>query len=244
MILLSGCFPSKTAIFAANNSTTMSRKQQQDRPGVNIRVEPYLAQYARLKFETNPKTGGIMVPSGLDLYHCIWNNMQLRPIRRTIYGGVYREDPPEGNLLIHLPNRRGGQNDVCKDPRSWNYISLKSSRIINRELKRLFDWEFHHYMDFGLQQNPQVTKKKLVQSFVKKYQLGIDTEDSLLKNYQRYEQTTRILLGLKKRKTTQKSVESVPTCLLSLSSRSCGKSLLARLISEGLYGLDNSELEK
>ena len=222
----------------------MSKKQPNERPGVLIRVEPYLAQYARLKFDTNPKTGGIMIPSGFDLYHCIWNNMQLRPIRRTIYGGIYREDPPDGNLLIHLPNRRGSQGEICKDPRSWNYISPKSARAINRELKRLFDWEFHHYVDFGLQMNAQLTKKELIQRFAQKYRLGIDVEDSLLKNYQRYEQTIRILLGLKKRKSAQKSVESVPTCLSVLSGRSCGKSLLVRLITDGLDSLSDSESEK
>lgn len=233
----------------------MSTKRTQERPGVMIRVEPYLAQYARLKFDTNPKTGGIVIPSGFDLYHCIWNNMQLRPIRRTIYGGIYREDPPEGNLLIHLPNRRGNHGEVNKDPRSWNYISHKSSRVINRELKRLFDWEFHHYVDFGLQMNTQTTKKELVQRFVQKYRLGIDTEDLLLKNYQRYEYTTRILLGLKKRKTQQKSVESVPTCLPSLSCRNMGplwsasdnqehQAVLAKLITDGLNSIKDSDEDR
>ena len=44
-----------------------------------IRVEPYLATYAKMKFDVDPKTGGIRIPDSFDLYHCVWQLMSRRP---------------------------------------------------------------------------------------------------------------------------------------------------------------------
>jgi hypothetical protein len=194
----------------------MNQQQSHSRRVAQIRVEPYLAAYARRKFPIDPITGGIKVPDKFDLYHCIWHSMSKWPLERWNIGVRRKADAPEGNLLIHLPNRRS-EGGIRKNPLFWNYISRRHARLINRELKRLFDWEFHHYVEILLEYHPDMTKKEAVQRFAKKYALGIDCEDALLKNFQRHEKTIRIFLGLRKRKNAENNVKSASTSTTVLS---------------------------
>ena len=172
----------------------------------SISVEPYLATYAQKKFDIDPKTGGIKIPDKFNLYHAVWHAMAKWPLERWHIGVKRRVDNPQGNLLIHLPDCREG--GVRKNPLYWNYISPRSARVINRDLKLLFDWEFHHYVEILLEYHPDITKKEAIARFAKKYALGIDTEDALLKNFQRHEKAVRIFLGLKKNKTSENKVKS------------------------------------
>lgn len=174
-------------------------------PVATIKVEPYLAQYARCKFSTHPKTGGVCIPDSFNLYHAVWHAMSKWPRERWAVGVMRRVDAPDGNLMIHLPDCREG--GFRKNPLYWNYISPRRARVIGRELKRLFDWEFHHYVEVMLEYHPDMTKKSAVQQFVRKYALGIDTEDTLLKNYQRHEHATKIFLELNKTKTRKNNVK-------------------------------------
>ena len=232
---------------------------QQHRRVAEIRVEAYLAQYARMKFDVDPRTGGIKIPDSYSLYHCVWQSMSKWPSERWHVGVRRPVDAPEGNLLIHLPNRRE-EGGVWKNPRYWNYISPRHARLINRELKRLFDWEFHHYVEILLEYQPDITKKEAVARFARKYGLGIDSEDALLKNFQRHLRAVRILLGLKKRKNGENNVKSTSTSTTVLSCprppllwlpESLGDgthlgrgegALLARAIAEGLESLGESRV--
>lgn len=163
-----------------------------------IRVEPYLAAYARRKFDTDPKTGGIRIPDSFDLYHCVWQLMSRQP--RHISEGS--QLPP--NLRIHLPARRATENLAQKNPAYYNYISPRFYWIIGKSLRRLFNWEFHHYVEQRLQEG--TSKIDAVRAFVRLYHLGIDCEDALLKNLQRYERSMHVFLNIsrKKRKTAKK----------------------------------------
>lgn len=155
-----------------------------------IRVESYLAKYARAKFDVDPKTGGIRIPDSFDLYHCVWQLMERRP------KGAELPDSP--NLTIWLPARRCTEGLAQKNPAYWNYLSPRSQRLIEKSLRRLFNWEFHHFCDNLVSQS--VTKKEAVDRFISMYDLGIDAEDTLLKNLQRHERTIQVFLGIKKRK--------------------------------------------
>lgn len=181
------------------SETTLKRRT------VSIRVAGYLAIYARRKFDIHPKTGGVMIPDNFNLYHAVWHAMAKWPLERWHIGVRRRVADPGGNLLIHLPDCREG--GFHKNPLYWNYISPRSARVINRELKRLFDWEFHHYVELMVGSHPDMTKKEAVSRFVRKYGLGIDTEDTLIKNYQRHERAESIFLGLKKHKTAENKVK-------------------------------------
>ena len=207
----------------------MEYQQSTNRRTCSIRVEPYLAKYARVKFGVDPKTGGVHIPDSFNLYHCVWHCMAKWPLERWHVGVMRRTDAPEGNLLIHLPNRRA-EGGFRKNPLYWNYISPRHARLINRELKRLFDWEFHHYVEILLEYHPDITKKEAVSRFARKYSLGIDAEDALLKNFQRHERAVRVFLGLRKRKSTENNVKSTITSTTVLS---CWKPPFLRL-AEGI----------
>ena len=160
----------------------------------SIRVEPYLAIYARKKFEIEPKTGGIKIPDTFDLYHCVWQVMMRRP----------KDTKPLGdeNLTIWLPARRSIDGITQKNPAYWNYISPRGARHVEYQLRRLFNWEFHYYCEEKINQG--ITKIGAVRSFSAMYGLGFDHEDALLKNLQRYERTLCLFLGIKKRKYKKK----------------------------------------
>lgn len=172
----------------------MYPKLYEKRRVASIRVEPYLAQYARMKFDTDPKTGGIKIPDSFDLYHCIWQLMERRP-RHT-------EDQDDTNLSIWLPARRGIDGVTQKNPAFWNYIPRRKFWIIEKALRRLFNWEFHHYCENLVSQS--VTKKEAVDRFIRMYGLGLDCEDALLKNLQRHERAISLFLGIQKKKNKKK----------------------------------------
>lgn len=168
----------------------MEHQQYMKRRVAAIRVEPYLATYARMKFDTDQKTGGIKIPDSFDLYHCVWQLMERRP-----KGAEVPQDP---NLSIWLPARRGIEQVAQKNPAFWNYLSPRSARLIEKSLRRLFNWEFHHFCEDLISQG--VCKKEAVGRFIRMYGLGIDCEETLLKNLQRHERTIQVFLGIKKRK--------------------------------------------
>lgn len=169
----------------------MEHQLYQNRRVAMIRVEPYLAAYARRKFETDSRTGGIRIPDSFDLYHCVWQLMERRP----------RGYHPSGNenLCIWLPFRR---TLPSKHPEHWNYISPRHARLVERQLRRLFNWEFHHHCEQQLEHGR--TKVEAVRQFISRYHLGLDCEDALLKNLQRHERTMRVFLGITKAKNHKK----------------------------------------
>ena len=114
----------------------MERERYLKNRVASIRVEPYLAEYARKKFAVDPKSGGIKIPYTYDLYHCIFNSMQKPP------SGVV--EPCEGNLLICLPDSR--MMPVRKHPETYCYLSASSMTDIEQALRQLFNFDFHQQM--------------------------------------------------------------------------------------------------
>ena len=172
----------------------MDHYQYQKRRVACIRVEPYLAQYAMRKFKTDSHTGGLIIPDSLDLYHCVWSVMARRPLGAAVQDGC--------NLKIFLPFRRSADGVPCKHPAYWNYISPRNAHFIEKSLRRLFNWEFHEWCEDLVSRG--VTKKEAVDRFISRYSLGLDCEDALLKNLQRYERTVRTFLCITKRKNKKK----------------------------------------
>lgn len=172
----------------------MEHQQYLRKRVATIRVEPYLATYARRKFETDPKSGGIKIPDNFDLYHCVWQVMSRRPKAAA--------SPGDENLAIWLPARRGIDGIAQKNPAFWNYISPRGARLIEKSLRRLFNWEFHHWCEDQVAQGVQ--KVDAVRGFIRYYGLGLDCEDALLKNLQRHERAVSVFLGIKKRKYKKK----------------------------------------
>ena len=172
----------------------MDSQRYQNRRVCAIRVAPYLAKYARMKFDVDAQTGGIRIPDSFDLYHCVWQLMERRPADAVTAA--------DANLTIWLPARRGIDGQAQKNPAFWNYLSPRSARQVERSLRRLFNWEFHHYCEDLVSRG--TAKKEAVMRFIRMYGLGIDSEDALLKNLQRHERSVQEFLGIKKGKN-QKS---------------------------------------
>lgn len=147
----------------------------------NIRVEPYLAEYARKKFEIDGKTGGIKIPDTFDLYHCIWNRMEKPPL------GVSISD--DGNLKIFLPCRRTGADGLPrKHPEYWNYLSPTSALEVEACLRQLFNFDFHQQMMDNEHRGRPRQQAEVVEWFLYKYGIDSITPAALLKNFQRYRQ--------------------------------------------------------
>lgn len=152
-----------------------------------MRVEPYLAAYAQKKFESDPVTGGIKIPDTFDLYHCVWQLMERRP-RLTV-------DREDANLAIWLPFRR---TMPSKHPEHWNYIPPRRQWIIEKQLRRLFNWELHHYVE--QQQEYGRTRIDAIREFIRYYDLPLDCEQALVKHLQRHERTMKVFLNITKSK--------------------------------------------
>lgn len=152
-----------------------------------IWVEPYLAEYARKKFQIDPKSGGVKIPDTFDLYHCIWNRMQ-KPSPESVNG----EDAPQasdGNLRIFLPCRRSGaEGQPRKHPEYWNYLSPAAVIEIEKCLRQLFNFDFHQRMMDNENRGRPFQQVEVVDRFIYDYRLESVTTAALLKNFQRYRQ--------------------------------------------------------
>ena len=170
----------------------MMEEKKGGRSFARVLVPEYLARWSVRKFEVDSVSGGIRIPPRLELYRLVWQLMEKRPVTLSWCGKVVPVDDVAGNLVIQLPCRRG-VGGVRKNPLHWNYLSERSGRIIGRELKRLFDLDFHSYMDT---MPAGVTRKECVRQFCRQYGLGIDAEDTLVKNLQRRRQHVAIFLNV------------------------------------------------
>lgn len=159
-------------------------KYRQQRVAV-IQVADYLARWAVRKFDIDPQTGGIRIPQTFDLYHCVWHLMERRPRNLTA--------EPVGNLKIWLPARRAEGHLAQKNPAIWNYLSPRRQHVVEQQLRRLFSYEFHMHVEQELLRGVQ--KTEAVRNYIRLYRLGLDCEDTLLKNLQRHERALREFLG-------------------------------------------------
>ena len=135
-----------------------------------IIIKPHLKEYAEAKFGTPCR-----FPDKTDLYHVIYDLLEKR-MTPTI---------DKGNFEIVLPARAIG-----KRPESYNYISMRSARIIERRIENMFLAELHdllldHKHRYGV---PYIESIHLFRS---RYNLESISEDTLWKNCYRWKQLIR-----------------------------------------------------
>lgn len=143
----------------------------------SIHIEPYLAEYLRGKFN-NGANEPFRIPDNTDLYHTIWSLMLPRPKDYTPID--------EGNLTFALPDRRIG-----KDPTVYNYLSLRAARIIEREIRRMFNREVHIAMDENDLNGRALRQIDVVHMLLCSYGIESITEDAILKNFYRWRENVR-----------------------------------------------------
>lgn len=141
---------------------------------VKINVKSHLSEYAHGKYN-NCHDGAVSFPDREDIYHVIYDLLEKRPSNSV----------DTGNLEIVLPTRHVG-----KSPDSYNYLGVRSQRIIGAKLETMFWRDLHLLIDenkhlYGIQYIESVVY------FMRKYGIQSITEDALLKNYYRWRDKVR-----------------------------------------------------
>lgn len=143
----------------------------------SIQIEPYLAEYLRGKFN-NGSDEPFRIPNNTDLYHVIWTLMAKRRADQS--------PVDNGNLTFILPERRIG-----KDPQVYNYLSLRAAKIIEIEIRRMFNRELHIVMDENDQDGHELNNLDIAHNFLCSYCIDSISEDALLKNFYRWRENIR-----------------------------------------------------
>lgn len=135
-----------------------------------IQVPEHLREYMSAKCECD-EGKAIRIPDKLDLYHYIYDLLEKRPADHPI---------DKGNLEIILPER-----SVGKRPESYNYLGIRSQRIIAKKIETMMWSEVHDLLD-AMKHREGIEYKDAVHLFICKYRIESLTEDAFLKNYYRW----------------------------------------------------------
>lgn len=135
-----------------------------------INVPVYIAEYMRGRF-AGFSDSPVRLPDNADLYHVVYDLLEKRPA-----GAV----ADRGNLELVLPER-----SVGKRPETYNYLGVRSQRIISRQMELMMWAEAHCYIDEQKHQYG-VDYKDAVIRFRLKYGIEHLSEDAFIKNYYRW----------------------------------------------------------
>lgn len=152
---------------------------------ISINLTPYLAEYLRGKYASG-SDNPVMIPDSSDLYHVIWNYMSRRPS-----GAIQKT----GNLTLALPHRREG-----KDPETYNYLSDRALRCVDKAVRREFNQELHALLLDNDQRGHLFDNIDIVLQFINMYGLESISEEALLKNFYRWRENLRKRKARRERK--------------------------------------------
>ena len=157
---------------------------------IKISIKPHLKEYVLSKFAGDIEHP-VRFPDKLDVYHVIWDLTERRPVQCP---------PDSGNLEIALPERREG-----KSPETYNYLSQKSQRIVERRIENIFLAELHDYV-IEEKNRYGVPYIESIFRFMRKYSIESISEDGLKKNCYRWLNSLR-----KRKKRSYGRKEMLPT---------------------------------
>lgn len=140
-----------------------------------IQIKPHLKEYVYGKFNKSDNTI-IRFPDRLEVYHDIFNLTEKRPVNCPV---------DYGNLEIALP-----KPDSSKQPKTYNYLSIHSQKIIEKQIEKMFWHDVREYIDFGHYKDGS-RYSDLVYEFMTKYGISSISEDALIKHYYRFRKKTR-----------------------------------------------------
>lgn len=140
-----------------------------------IKIPDHLCEYMKGKFG-DFKDGPVRIPDSTDLYHIIFDLLEKRPVDHPV---------DYGNIEIILPER-----SVGKRPEIYNYLGIRSQRIICKKIETMMWAEVHDLLD-EMKHREGIDYKDVVHLFIKKYCIESLTEDAFLKNYYRWRGTIR-----------------------------------------------------
>ena len=132
-----------------------------------IEIKEHLAEYIYGKYN-DCMIGPVSFPSKEDIYHVIYDLLEKRP-------AVCPSD--NGNVELVIPERKLG-----KTPETYNYLGIRSCRIISQKIETSFWAELHDLLDENKHQYG-IQYIETVAYFMRKYGIQSISEDALLKNY-------------------------------------------------------------
>lgn len=137
---------------------------------VTLSVRPCLANYLYVRYQSFVEDGAIKLPARSTLYH---NLLQLTAPRPA--GVSWRET---GNLTLALP-----WPDKGKDPRTYNYLSAESVRLLEKQINLLLHMDFYEALLEGKFRHGIPYKRSMYQ-FMETYHLEDMNEEALIKSFQ------------------------------------------------------------
>lgn len=147
-----------------------------------INIKPHLAEFMSKKYEVDDETY-IRINRNDDLYHILYDLLQRKSEN-------INQEPAAGNLEIALPSKSLG-----KRPEFFNYLSVRSQKIIENKIDADFKKEMHLFVD-DMITNFDMSIKDAVYVFIEKYDLSISF-DTLIKDYYRHRRD----IGRRRKKT-------------------------------------------
>lgn len=141
-----------------------------------IEVPEALAQYARGKYHDD-EAGAVRFPDSSDIYVLLYDLLSLRPENA--------KPVDAGNLTIALPDRRDGRAAGGKDPRRYNWLSGRASKVLADRLRVLMWAELHAFLD----EQKHLRGINYIDSIcIFRHRYGIEalSEEAMFKHYQRW----------------------------------------------------------
>ena len=106
-------------------------------------------------------------------------------VRSVVLVHVWRIFADNGNVELVIPERKLG-----KTPETYNYLGIRSCRIISQKIETSFWAELHDLLDENKHQYG-IQYIETVAYFMRKYGIQSISEDALLKNYYRWRDKVR-----------------------------------------------------
>jgi len=152
-----------------------------------IKIKQHLAEYCYGKFSGCDHNRPVRFPIRLDVYHMIWNLLEVCPSTGPLI---------TGNLEIVL-TRRDNQ-ELGKDPRTYNYLGERSCRLIGAAIEDIFYMELYESMKQN-KRRKGIPYSESIFMFKKMYAITSIEDDTLWKGFYRMK---RSLLKTEKRSYT------------------------------------------
>ncbi|MDR1202413.1 MAG: hypothetical protein LBL58_12430 [Tannerellaceae bacterium] len=156
-----------------------------------VKIKQHLAEYCYGKFSGCDISRPVTFPDKLNIYHVIWDLLEVCP--RT--GPVC-----DGNLEIVLPERTIGKN-----PLTYNYLGERAIPHINKHLDIIFSTELFYFM-LDQKNHFNIPYNRSIFAFMRRYGITSVQEDTLWKSFYRWKK--RIVLR-EKRPEMEKNFEDL-----------------------------------
>lgn len=143
---------------------------------VKIKVPEHLREYLIGRYGNFDSEEPLRLPDSTDLYHIIFDLLEKRPVTCPV---------DSGNLVLVLPER-----SVGKRPEYYNYLGVRSQKIISRKIEVMMWAEAHDLID-EQKHACGIDYKDAIHLFICKYGINSLSEDAFVKNYYRWRDKVR-----------------------------------------------------